>query len=99
MFAAIEPSGPGWAVRDLSDGMLIRRGFVSRKEADLWSSITDRAELREYFYPSSILWGEDYVPDRGMKRIFARSAEEALLWATTRQGATLTIANIFPCDG
>jgi hypothetical protein len=98
MFAAIEPWGAGWAIRDLRDGVLIRRGFASREEADRWSSATDRADLRVFFYPSAILWGEDYDERRGMKRIFARSAEEALLWATTRQGATLTIANIFSSD-
>ena len=61
--------------------------------------MTDRSELREYFYPSSIHWGEDYDERRRMKRVFARSAEEALEWATTRQGATLTIDNIFANDG
>ena len=99
MFAAIERWGAGWAVRDLSDAVLIRRAFASREEADRWSSATDRSELREFFYPSSIHWGEDYDARRGMKRIFARSAEEALAWASTRQGATLTIDNIFPKDG
>ncbi len=98
MFAAIEPWGPAWAVRDLSDGMLVRRGFESREDADRWSSVTDRSELHEFFYPSSIHWGEDYDARCGMRRIFARSAEEALEWATTRQGATLTIDNIFPKD-
>ena len=96
MFAAIEPWGAGWAVRDLRDGSLIRRGFASREEADLWSSVTDRSELREFFYPSLVHWGEDYDQRRGMKRILARSPEEALEWATSRQGATLTIDNIFP---
>ena len=96
MFAAIEPFVAGWAVRDLRDGVLVRRGFASREEADRWSSLTDRAALREFFYPTSVHWGEDYDPQRGMKRIFARSAEEALEWATTRHGATLTIANILP---
>ncbi|MFN3727561.1 MAG: hypothetical protein ACK4SZ_14800 [Allosphingosinicella sp.] len=95
MFATIERWGPAWAVRD-STGLLIRRGFVSRDEADRWSSVTDRSELREFFYPSSVHWGEDYDERRGMKRIFARSAKEALEWATARQGATLTIDNIFP---
>ena len=99
MFAAIEHFGAGWAVRDLRDGVLVRRGFVSREEADRWSSLIDRCELREFFYPTSVHWGEDYDPRRGMKRIFARSAEEALDWATTRHGATLAIANIFPKDG
>ena len=99
MFATIEPWGPGWAVRDAADGLLIRRGFVSREEADRWSSVTDRSELREFFYPSAVHRGEDYDERRGMKRIFAKSAEEALEWATTRQGATLTIDNIFPKDG
>ena len=99
MFALIEPWGPGWAVRDAHDGTLIRRGFESREEADRWSSATDRSSLREYFYPSSIQWGEDYDERRGMKRILALSAEEALEWATTRQGASLTIDNIFPKHG
>lgn len=99
MFATIEPWGPGWAVRDARDGLLIRRGFESREEADRWSSVTDRSELREFFYPSSVRWGEDYDERRGMNRILARSAEEALEWATGRQGATLTIDNIFPKDG
>jgi hypothetical protein len=99
MFALVEPWGPGWAVRDARDGTLIRRGFESREEADRWSSATDRSSLREYFYPSSIPWGEDYDERRGMKRIFARSAAEALEWATTRQGASLTIDNIFPKQG
>lgn len=99
MFAAIEPWGAGWAVRDLRDGVLIRRGFACSEEADRWSSVTDRSELREFFYPTSVQWGEDYDARRGMKRIFARSAEEALEWATTRHGATLTIDNIFPKNG
>jgi hypothetical protein len=99
MFATIHPWGPGWAVRDLRDGSLIRRGFESRDEADRWSSVTDRSELREFFYPSSVHWGEDYDERRGMNRILARSVEEVLEWATTRQGATLTIDNIFPKDG
>ncbi len=96
MFAAIEPFGAGWAVRDLRDGVLVRRGFASREEADRWSSLTDRSALREFFYPTSVHWGEDYDPQRGMKRIYARSAEEALEWATNRHGAALTIANILP---
>lgn len=96
MFAAIEPFGAGWAVRDLRDGALVRRGFASREEADRWSSLTDRSEVREFFYLTSVNWGEDCDPQRGMKRIFARSAEEALEWATTRHGARLTIANILP---
>jgi hypothetical protein len=96
MLAAIEPWGAGWAVRDLRDGALIRRGFASREQALRWSSATDRAELREFFYPSPILWGEEYDEDRRMRRILARSAEEALEWATTRQGANLAIDNIFP---
>jgi hypothetical protein len=99
MFATIEPWGPGWAVRDARDGLLIRRGFESREEADRWSSVTDRSEMREFFYPSSVRWGEDYDERRGMNRILARSAEEALEWATARQGATLTIDNIFPKNG
>lgn len=99
MFAVVEPWGAGWAVRDARDGVLIRRGFLSRDEADRWSSATDRSELREYFYPSSIHWGEDYDERRGMKRILARSAEEALIWATTRHGATLAIDNIFAGGG
>jgi hypothetical protein len=99
MFAVVEPWGAGWAVRDARDGVLIRRGFVSREEADRWSSVTDRSELREYFYPSSIHWGEDYDERRGMKRILAFSPEDALEWVTSRQGATLTIDNIFPKDG
>lgn len=99
MFATIERWGAGWAVRDLLDGVLVRRGFVSRDEADRWSSATDRSDLRQFFYPSSIHWGEDYDERRGMKRVFARSAEEALEWATARQGATLTIDNIFPKYG
>ncbi|MBX3562633.1 MAG: hypothetical protein KF780_12585 [Sphingomonas sp.] len=99
MFALVERWGPGWAVRDARDGTLVRRGFDSRDEADRWSGATDRSALREYFYPSSIHWGEDYDARRGMKRIFALSAEEALFWATTRQGATLVIDNIFPKDG
>ena len=99
MFALVEPWGPGWAVRDARDGMLIRRGFESREEADRWSSATDRSSLCAFFYPSSIHWGEDYDERRGMKRIFALSAEEALEWATARQGATLTIDNIFPKAG
>lgn len=98
MFAAIEPWGAGWAVRDLRDGVLVRRGFRSREEADLWSSRTDRAALRLFHYPSSIQWGEDYDERLGMKRIYARSAEEALAWATARHGATLTIDNIFPVE-
>lgn len=98
MFAIVEPWGPGWAVRDARDGTLVRRGFRSREEADAWSSATDRADLREFFYPSSVHWGEDYDERLGMKRVFARSAEEALEWAITRQGATLTIENIFPKD-
>jgi dsDNA-binding SOS-regulon protein len=98
MFAILEPWGPGWAVRDARDGNLVRRGFGTREEADAWSSVTDRADLREFFYPSSVHWGEDYDERRGMKRIFARSAEEALDWAVSRQGATLTIENIFPKD-
>ena len=60
MFAAIEPYGARWAVRDVRDGVLIRRGLESREEADRWSSVTDRSDLREFFYPSSIHWGEDY---------------------------------------
>ena len=98
MFANIELWGAGWAVRDAGDGALIRRGFATREEADSWSSTTERSNLREYFYPSSVHWGEDYDAWRRMKRILARSAEEALEWATTRQGATLTIGNIFPRD-
>ena len=99
MFASIEEWGPGWAVRDLRDGVLIRRGFVSREEADRWSSVTDRASLRLFHYPSAIHWGEDYDERRGMRRILALSAEEALHWATSRHGATLTIDNIFPHAG
>lgn len=99
MFAAIEAFGAGWAVRDLRDGRLIRRGFASREEADRWSSLTDRSELREYFYASSIHWGEEYDERRGMNRILAKSAQEALEWANARHGATLTIANIFPTEG
>ena len=99
MFATIEPWGPGWAVRDLRDGLLVRRGFVSRDEADLWSSVTDRSELREYFYPSSVHGGEDYDERRGMKRILARSAEEALEWAITRQGRNADARQHFPERG
>ncbi len=99
MFAAIEAFGAGWAVRDLRDGRLIRRGFASREEADRWSSLTDRSELLEFFYASSIHWSEDHDERRGMTRIFAKSAQEAFEWATARHGATLTIANIFPKDG
>ena len=99
MFAVVEPWGAGWAVRDAHDGVLIRRGFGSREEADRWSSMTDRTELCEYFYPSSIHWGEDYDERRGMKRILAVSPEEALEWATGRHGATLAIENIFPKSG
>ena len=99
MFATIGPWGTGWAVRDATDGSLIRRGFVSRGEADRWSSVTDHSELRKFFYPSSAHWGEDHDERRGMKRIFGQSAEEALQWAVARQGATLTIDNIFPKDG
>jgi len=98
MFAAVEPWAAGWAVRDARDGVLIRRGFVSREEADRWSSVTDRSELREYFYRSWVRWGEDYDERRVMKRILARSAAEALQWATARHGATLSIGNIFPKD-
>jgi hypothetical protein len=98
MFAAIEPWRAGWAVRDLRDGSLIRRGFATREEADRWSSVTDRSELREFVYPSWVHWGEDYDERRGMTRILARSPEEALEWATSRQGATLTIDNIFRKD-
>jgi hypothetical protein len=98
MFALVERWGAGWAVRDLRDGTLIRRGFATRDEADRWSSLTDPSELPEYFYPSSVHWGEDYDERRGMNRILARSAEEALEWATTRQGATLGPENIFPKD-
>ena len=96
MFASVERYGTSWAVRDVRDGVLIRRGFESREQADRWSSITDRSDLREFFYPSSIHWGDDYDERRRMKRIFARSAEEALEWATKHHGATLTIDNIFP---
>lgn len=32
------------------------------------------AELREFLYPSSIHWGEDYDERRGMSRTPARSA-------------------------
>jgi hypothetical protein len=85
-------------VRDARDGTLVRRGFGTREEADAWSSVTDRADLREFFYPSPDHCGEDHDERRGMKRIFARSAMEALEWAVTRQGATLTIENIFPED-
>jgi len=99
MFAVVELWGAGWAVRDARDGVLIRRGFVSREEADRWSSRTDRSELREYFYPSSIHWGEDYDERSGMKRILAVSRQEALEWATSRHGAALTIENIFPKSG
>ena len=98
MFAIVEPWGAGWAVRDAHDGTLVRRGFETREEADRWSCVADRSELREFFYPSSIHWGEDYDERRRMKRIFAQSAEEALEWATVRHGATLTIDNIFPKD-
>lgn len=99
MFAVLIPWGSGWAVRDARDGALVRRGFASREEADRWSSVTDRSALHEYFYPSSLHWGEEYDERRGMRRILALSAEEALIWATARHGATLTIGNIFPKTG
>src|SRR3546814_15475205 len=99
MFATIEPWGPGWAVRDAADGLLIRRGFVSREEADRWSRVTDRSELRAFFCPSAVHWCEDYAERRGMQRIFAKSADAPLQWAKTRSGATLTIAKLFPNDG
>lgn len=99
MIALIEPWGAVFAVRDATDGTLVRRGFYTRDEADDWSTATDRCDLAEFFYPSPIHFGEDWDERRQMKRVFATSAQEALDWATYRHGASLTIDNIFGSDG
>lgn len=96
MFAVIEPWGAGYfAVRDVADGVLLRRGFHTREEADDWSCRVDRADLKEFFYPTEILWGPDYDEKRRMKRIFAASKEEALVWINSRQGQSLSLENLF----